>query len=214
MPGVLSGESPRLEEVQKGLGRSQIKTVDEIQEAGKAATRSRPDTEFLLRGGALDWQGPLAPGKQAFNRLTQSVLGWNSDHVASYEQAQYLMGQRVRAALRASDPNPTERQQVALNASFPTPETSEKGYKAELKYMQGIEDWQVYRQRALDNHMRSNRNDPQGFDDSISAIPFVFLRMSEPDKDAYMARLAKADPAAARRLISQAEMIANRNWHQ
>jgi hypothetical protein len=216
IPGAMrSGLGPGAQQTQTGLAGVYVDKVKEVSAAADAARRGLSSTEILLNSPKINWGGPLAGPKQEFNRVMTSLFGVNTEEVKTYEQAAQLMGDTMRTALRASDPNPTDRQQQSLYATLPGPARSAAGFQAGLRYMAGMQDWQVWRNAQLNQHLRpdpGNPNkvtDPAAFfqNENMSGIPFIVARMLPEDRKAYFAKVRETDPAALTKLINQLERI-------
>ena len=153
---------------------------------------------------------------QSLNRVRQSLFGTAATPVASYELAQQLMGSMMRQALRQNDPNPTERQQMMMIATFPTPASSREGFQDGIRQMQGVNDYKVFKRDALDAWMAdpSHNGSAEGFASNfrISAIPFVLDRMSDEQQTRYMNTLAAKDPQALQRLRDMTAAIRSLNY--
>jgi hypothetical protein len=211
-PGYATGLSPLAAGELKGRGEQLATFVTKVHDDAEAARTQGPDLEMLARVGPnIDWAGPGAPYKQMFNRATASAFGVNTEHVASYEMAQQLMGGMLRTALRASDSNPTEKQQQMMLATFPTPESSKQGFAQGVAYMQGIHDWKIFREEALRNWQATHNNSADGFQEGfkLNAIPFVVQTMPQATRDSYFAALKAADPSGKtlHRLADQMQAV-------
>jgi hypothetical protein len=187
---------------QTGIAQKNADTYEQVQKEAAAANEARTQATFMRQEAPNFYTGVGAAYNQDFNRVLLALNPDNPDRankVASYETFIKDAGILVRSQAQAASQRGAGVQELKLIGSqMPSEDTSQRGLDRVLAQIQGLSDYRLVKQTAQDQYVNQpgrggwdNNGFEAQFNKNISPYTFMYMRMSDQDKQGIRDELSK-----------------------
>jgi hypothetical protein len=203
-----------------GLAGKNVEDFSTVQKEAAAAAQSLTQATFMRQEAPNFYSGPGAHETNFMNKALVS-LGMGGDQAAksaaSYESFIKDGGALARAQARAISQQVGVQELNAVAGTMPGEENTQRGLDRTLAQIQGVSDYRLQKQQAMTNYMGQNAGSNAGFEASfnknISPYTYMFMRMSDGDRNDIRAQLSQTAGGRAdlQRMNAQIDYIKANN---
>jgi hypothetical protein len=187
---------------QTGIAQKNADTYAQVQKEAASANEARTQATFMRQEAPNFYTGPGAAYNQDLNKVLLVMNPDNPDRankVASYETFIKDAGILVRSQAQAASQGGAGVQELKLIGSqMPSEDTSQRGLDRVLAQIQGLSDYRLVKQTAQDQYVNQpgrggwdNNGFEAQFNKNISPYTFMYMRMSDQDKQGIRDELSK-----------------------
>jgi muramidase (phage lysozyme) len=187
---------------QTGIAQKNADTYEQVQKEAASANEARTQATFMRQEAPNFYTGVGAAYNQDLNKVLLAMNPDNPDRankVASYETFIKDAGILVRSQAQAASQGGAGVQELKLIGSqMPSEDTSQRGLDRVLAQIQGLSDYRLVKQTAQDQYVNQpgrggwdNNGFEAQFNKNISPYTFMYMRMSDQDKQGIRDELSK-----------------------